>query len=124
MSTNSPEATKKMARPIGVTILAILQIIMGIIFLIGATGSMVILGMMGNLGIGSGGVLSSMASAISALLIILAIVEFVIAYGFLQPVKSARLLGLIFAVIDLIVGILALPGGIITILIGAVILST
>jgi len=111
------ELTEK-KRLTGVTVLAILNIIIGIadmtnIAPIVGTGSMI-------------GVfwldLEAIAQLIEIVLVLQGIVLFTLAYGFLGGKSWAWTLGLIFGIWDIIMGLILLPAGIIRIIYGAIII--
>jgi hypothetical protein len=110
-------------RPVGVTILAILEIIVGLVSFFGGLGAVILGGVLGGLIGGTGGVAALIGGVvIGGILVIIGLVSFVIAYGFWKGSGWAWILGLIFAVIGLIMGLISLPSGIITILMEALIL--
>lgn len=107
-------------RPTGVTIIAILNIISGIIMLIGglglaaigsilpamttvdpnAGGQMALAGLLGVGGIAVGGIL-----------IILGIISFIVAWGLLKGKSWAWIVTVILSVISIVIGIISLVGG-------------
>lgn len=115
-------------RPTGVTILAILEIIGGIISLIGGLAIIILFaavgGMMGRVPEAAlfAAFFGAFGAVIGGLLIVISIVCFIIAYGFLKGRGWAWVLGLIFAIIGIISGIISLPTGIISIIINGLII--
>jgi hypothetical protein len=113
-------STTTRSRPIGVTIIAILNIISGIIMLLGgiglaaigsvlptmtavdpnAGGQMALVGVLGGGGI-----------AIGAVLIILGIISFIVAWGLLKGSGWAWTITIILSIISIIMGILSLVAG-------------
>ncbi len=110
-----------MERPTGVTILAILEIIAGILMFLGAAGMMV-LASMGSAVPMAGIVFGVFAVIMALVLVILGIIAFILAYGLWNGKGWAWWLAIIFSVISIIVNILSLPGGIIGIIIAVIIL--
>lgn len=112
-----------MQRPMGVTILAILAIIGGVISLLGGLALFFISSFVGASGVGTlgGSLVSGIVAAFGAVLIIIALIEFAGAYGFWTGKGWAWWLGIIVAVLDLI-SIINFPTGIISFLIGIVII--
>lgn len=110
----SAQANEK-KRPLGVTVLAILNIIIGLADLIGGLllGGSVFLGWFD---------LGAFAWLIGDIIALQGIVLFLLAYGFMFGKVWAWTLGLIFGIWDIALGIIALPGGIIRIIYGAVII--
>ncbi len=105
-------------RPIGVTILAILEVLGGILLLFGALGMFAI-----GAVINSQDLISQLGTdvpqwfldlspwvfvAIGAVMLIFAIVAFILAWGFLKGKKWAWILGVIFAVLQIISGVFSL----------------
>ncbi|MEM2928510.1 MAG: hypothetical protein QXP60_06065 [Nitrososphaerota archaeon] len=120
---------EKRERPLGVTILAILEAIGGIIYLAGILLIGLFLGMMTGfmpeeipeMGF-FGGFLGMIALVGSIVLLILGLVSFLLAYGLWTGKGWAWTLTLIFSIIGILLGLVSLPVGIITILINVVIL--
>ena len=110
-----------MERPTGVTILAILEIIAGILMFLGAAGMMVLASIGGTVPI-AGIVFGVFATIMALVLVILGIIAFILAYGLWNGKGWAWWLTIIFSVISIIVNILSLPGGIIGIIIAVIIL--
>jgi len=102
-------------RPTGITVLAILNIIIGFadfisIFVIGSLTDMAWLQ------------LGTMSWLIGDILVLQGIVLLVLAYGFLGGKAWAWTLGLIFGVWDFVLGLILLPAGIIRIIYGALVI--
>ena len=113
-------STTSKSRPTGVTIIAVLNIISGIIMLIGgfglaaissvlptmttidpnAGGQMALAGLVGGAGIAVGGIL-----------IILGIISFIVAWGLLKGKGWAWSLTLILSIISIIIGIVSMAAG-------------
>lgn len=115
-------------RPTGVTVLAVLEILGGLLFFgLGAT-LLVVAGFIGIAGLWPvrgmfpafiGGLI---ASFVGGIMVIVGILNFVIAYGYLNGRGWAWTLGLVFAVLGIIIGLISLPGGVIRILLDGLIL--
>ena len=117
------------SRPTGVTILAILEALGGLLFLIGGIFLLLFAGFfLPRMMIPHGAIeflpffFSGFIGGIVLVLLILAALNFLIAYGFWNGRGWAWTLGIIFACLGLIMGLLSLPSGIIQILINALIL--
>jgi hypothetical protein len=105
-------------RPGGITVMAILQVIIGVAFLLAGLGSLLIATITENddaleaLGDGSPVWLADnyqlLFGALGLLLIVLAVVAFALAYGFLRRKGWSWTFGLGFAALD-IVGIMVQP---------------
>ena len=115
-----PVSTTSKTRPTGVTIIAILNIISGIVMLIGgvglaaissilptmttidpnASGQMAVAGLLGAAGVAVGGIL-----------IILGIISFIVAWGLLKGKGWAWSLTMILSIISIIIGIVSLVAG-------------
>jgi hypothetical protein len=113
-------STTAKPRPTGVTIIAILNIISGIIMLIGglglaaigsilpamttfdpnASGQMAVAGLLGVGGVAVGGIL-----------IILGIISFIVAWGLLKGRGWAWTVTVILSVISIVIGIISIVGG-------------
>lgn len=113
-------STTTKPRPTGVTIIAILNIISGIIMLIGglglaaigsilpamttfdpnASGQMAVAGLLGVGGVAVGGIL-----------IILGIISFIVAWGLLKGRGWAWTVTVILSVISIVIGIISIVGG-------------
>jgi hypothetical protein len=116
----TPVSTTTKPRPTGVTIIAILNIISGIIMLIGglglaaigsilpamttfdpnASGQMAVAGLLGVGGVAVGGIL-----------IILGIISFIVAWGLLKGRGWAWTVTVILSVISIVIGIISIVGG-------------
>lgn len=108
-------------RPFGVTVLAILEIIGGLILM--GTG-IIFFGAAGMVGVVpfAGWAFAWMFIAVAIVLVILGLFAFVIAYGLWTGKGWAWTLALVLSIIGIIIGIFSLPGGIITIIINAIII--
>ena len=80
----------KRSRPAGLIVLAILQILAGIIYLIAGLGVGLVTGVLG-------GFFSALGGAIGLVFIALGVTEFVVSWGYLAGKGWARLAGLILA---------------------------
>lgn len=120
---------EKKERPLGVTILAILEAIGGIICFAGILfiGLIVetLTSFAGVTGHGIGIIRSLMgivALIFAIILLIFGLISFLLAYGLWIGKGWAWTLAFIFSIIGILLGLASLPGGIITILINALIL--
>jgi|Deesub1362B_J571_1020462.scaffolds.fasta_scaffold00005_411 hypothetical protein len=113
-------------RPLGVALISIFQILVGLLMILGGIAFIIIgaamspfLGLMGMMGfIGMiGGVILLIVS-----IIILGIITIIIGIGMWNGREWARLITLILSVLGLLVSILALPGGLVGIIINALII--
>jgi len=119
-------------RPIGVTVMGVLQVLaglgsLGLGFMLASTyaflGSLMASGAEGvAFSAGFGGFLVVAGAIIGGILIVIGIANLVIAYGLFKGKSWAWMLCLIFAVISAVFGILTFPVGIITILFNALII--
>lgn len=103
-------------RPLGITILVILEVISGLIWFGSAASLLIAAGaavMIPLIGLLAGGVLV----IISAISIILGLVSFAIAWGFWIGASWSWSLAISLSILGIILGLLTLPAGIITILI-------
>lgn len=98
-----------MARPIGITILAVLELISGIIFLMAA----IAIGAIASMGGPSmfGMMASAIGGFIAAILVILAIFAFIISGALFSGKKWGRTIVIIFSIIDLILNAVSIVGG-------------
>jgi len=117
-------------RPFGVTILAILEVIGGILslaagafmlFAAAAFGMMIPGEMPGGIS-GFVGLMMGLFSVIGIVVITIGLISFIIAYGLWNGRGWAWTLCLIFSIIGIIIGILSLPTGIISLIINILIL--
>ncbi len=120
---------EKRERPLGVTILAILEAIGGIIYLAGILLISFIMEMVTRFmpvaGAGVGivrGFLGIIAIIAAIVLLILGFISFLLAYGLWTGKGWAWTLTFVFSIIGILLGLISLPSGIITILINALIL--
>lgn len=120
-------------RPTGITVLAILAGLLGILLVIGG----IVLGAMASvlsdlietyapqIGVGVidfAGIFTAFLVAIAGVAFILGILYIVVAYGFWTGAGWSRWLAIILLILDIIGGLISLPGGIITIIIAGLIL--
>ncbi len=114
-----------MERPTGVTILAVLEIIAGILMLFGTAG-MLFLATLGGKMPGVGIFFGMFALAMAFIFIVLAVLAFVVAYGLWNGRGWAWWLAIILSAISLITNLGSLvtgnPGGIVGLVIAIVIL--
>jgi len=121
-----PYQAASKVRPTGVTVLAILQVINGVIAIIAGLVFIFmytfISGVVPHEVPQFMGMLSGLFGLIGGLFIFLGVLGFVIAYGYLKGKGWAWTIGLIFAVLGVIGGLISLPSGVITILINGLII--
>jgi hypothetical protein len=107
-------------RPLGVSIIAILNVISGIIMLIGGVGLAAVgsaLPTMTTVNPNAGGqmalvgLLGGGAAAVGAVLIVLGIVSFIVAWGLFKGKGWAWTVTIILSAISVIMGIVSLVGG-------------
>jgi hypothetical protein len=107
-------------RPLGVSIIAILNVISGIIMLIGGVGLAAVgsaLPTMTTVNPNAGGqmalvgLLGGGAAAVGAVLIVLGIVSFIVAWGLFKGKGWAWTVTIILSAISVIMGIISLVGG-------------
>lgn len=117
-------------RPLGVTILAILEVLGGLVFL-GIGALMLIAASLVTAATVSvpyfpfafpAAILAAVLLVYGAVLAILGIFAFVIAYGLWTGKGWAWTLAIILAIIAIIMGLISLPSGIVTILINVIII--
>ncbi len=126
-STYTTPPVQPAGRPTGVTILAILQGIAGLVlflaslafFVIGAAGSAVA----GSLGGGiTGAIVGVVATVVGVVFLIIALISFAVMYAFWTGKSWGWWVGLILAVIQVLLGIISLPTGVVSLAIGIIIL--
>lgn len=99
-------------RPLGITILALLEVISGLMLLLSGVALAALLGVMGAtcsqmLGLGAFGVLGTLVGTVlGSLLIILGLISFLIAWGLWTGRGWAWTLGFVLAIIGLIMALL------------------
>ncbi len=124
-------------RPTGVTVLAVLEILLGLggilVGLILAVMSAFLGSLLGGFGAtGTDGVtfsaglfgdlFAAVGAIIGGIIIVIGLVNFAIAYGLLKGLGWAWILSLIFAILSIVFGILMFPIGIVAIIIDALII--
>jgi hypothetical protein len=110
--------TMKMSRPMGVTILAVLQILVGLGSLLMGAGSVMLLGMVGASATTSAqasGVFGVISGAVGILFTVMAVISFILAWGYLTGRSWARKVGIVFAVLDGLYGLTSLPSGLLSV---------
>ena len=110
----------KPARPTGITILAILELIFGIIILIGGAAVAAVSGsgILSTLGYGY---LSGMAAVAGGVLVVLGLVVLVVGWGMWTGKGWAWLLSVILYVLGILFGIASLASGSLTSIVGLLI---
>jgi hypothetical protein len=115
-----PVSTTTKPRPTGVTIIAILNIISGIIMLLGGIGLAAIGSILPTLTtvdpnaggqMALAGLLGVGGVAIGGILIILGIISFIVAWGLLKGKSWAWTVTVVLSVISIVMGIISLVGG-------------
>ncbi len=104
-------------RPTGVTILAILEIIGGIFSLLAAAALFALGALVGEAGMemgealpGIGFLAGTLAALLGGVFIITGLVAFLLAYGFWTGKGWAWILGIIFSIIGIVLGVVSLIG--------------
>ena len=130
-ATSVPHASKPYEtvaqRPAGITIIAILEVLGGLVFLGLGTLMILIAGILGtaiqptNFPV-LGGIIGIVLGILGGILILISIANFIIAYGYWNGRNWAWSIGIAFAVLGIIFGLIALPGGIIRILLDLLII--
>lgn len=109
-------------RPTGVTIIAVLEALGGIIMLLAGLGMVALGGFMALPGGMMPGVLGMMAGFLGFAFAIIGILSLIFAWGLWTGQGWAWTLTLIFAVIGILFGLFSLPGSILQIIIQAIII--
>lgn len=118
----TPQA-QPIIRPTGVTILAILEALGGLLLLFGAAALFALSALSGSTsGTSAGGLIGVFGAALGAFLVILALISFAVAYSFWTGKPWGWWLGLILSVLQIISGLITFPVGVLNILIGIIIL--
>ena len=92
-------------RPTGVTILAVLEAIGGLVWLLAGVGMMMVGALMPLFGVGLPMFLGAIAGLVSVVFLIFSIIAFVLAYGLFTGKGWAWLWSLVFAVIGIILAL-------------------
>ena len=113
-------------RPTGVTILAVLEALGGLVWLLAGAGIMMVGALMPIFGVGLAMVFGAIAGLMGLVFMIFGIIAFVLAYGLFTGKEWAWLWSLIFAVIGIILALFeamsSLGSGILPIIIYLVII--
>ena len=123
-------------RPTGVTVLAVLEVLLGLgslgvgfilavmsAFLGSLLGSVEVSGNGTTISAGLfGGLFAAVGAIIGGIIIVIGLANFAIAYGLLKGLGWAWILSLIFAIISIIFGILMFPIGLVAIIFDALII--
>ena len=116
----TPVSTTTKPRPTGVTIIAILNIISGIIMLIGGVGLAAVGSILPTLTtvdpnaggqMAVAGLLGVGGAAVGGILIILGIISFIVAWGLLKGKSWAWTVTVVLSVISIVIGIISIVGG-------------
>ncbi len=127
--------TTRPARPIGITVLSILAGILGVIMVMGGVlvaalanvitefieANASTLGL-ASMGIDLGAFFSAALMAVAAIALIFGALHLVVAYGFWTGAGWSRWLAIVLSILGILGGIIALPGGIVSIVIYGVII--
>ncbi|MDT7878163.1 MAG: hypothetical protein RQ862_06365 [Candidatus Caldarchaeales archaeon] len=104
-------------RPTGVTILAVLEIIGGIFSLLAAAAFFALGALVGEAGMGMveelpgiGFLAGALAALLGGVFIIAGLVAFLLAYGFWTGRGWAWILGIIFSIVGIVLGVVSLLG--------------
>ncbi len=116
-------------RATGVTILAVLEILEGLIGVLAGIGLMALGALAGSM-IGGlsilGDIVGALAGVIGAVLLVFGLISFLLAYGLLKGLGWAWTVSLVFAMLGLIFGILQMLGspgsGVLQVVISAIII--
>lgn len=127
-------ATKPM-RPIGITVLSILAGILGILMVMGGVLVAALAGVirelveanastfgLASMGIDFGAFFTAALMAVAAIALIFGALYLVVAYGFWMGAGWSRWLAIVLSILGIIGGVIALPGGIVPIVIYGVII--
>lgn len=126
-SMSSPQAFSTMdqmrsGRPTGITILAILEGLGGLLLLFGAL-AIFALSAVGYASSGTGGFLvGAVGGAIAVFLVLLALITFAVAYSFWTGKPWGWWLGIILSGLQIISGLITFPAGILNVALGVIIL--
>jgi len=107
------------ARPLGITILAILEALVAIVFMIAGFGALAVGGLMGVVGLG--GFASLLSYGVGGVLIVIGVLSLIVAWGLWSGLRWAWYVSLALAVLSILIGILLLPGSLLWLTIEAVI---
>lgn len=107
------------ARPLGITILAILEALVAIVFMIAGFGALAVGGLMGVVGLG--GLASLLSYGVGGVLIVIGVLSLIVAWGLWSGLRWAWYVSLALAVLSILIGILLLPGSLLWLTIEAVI---
>jgi hypothetical protein len=122
-----PHSIRIGRRPPGVTVLALLEVLSGIVFF--GLGFIILI-IANILGTGVqppdfpilGGIVGVIVGLFGGVMVILALMNFIIAYGYWNGLSWSWTLGLIFAVLGILLGLITLPGGLLRVILDAVII--
>jgi hypothetical protein len=110
-------------RPKGVTALAVLQILLGLGALLMGAGSVMLMGMAGAYAptapLEASGMLGALSGVMGIIFLLVAVISFVVAWGYLAGKPWARIVGIVFAALDGLYGLTSMPGGLLTVVIAA-----
>lgn len=110
---------QKPSRPTGVTILAVLEFIVGIFALLGGTGALVGSAFAGVFGYGA---LTGLLAALGVFLLLTGILALIVGWGMWTGKGWAWAVGLVLAAIGIVSSLVSLPGSIISIVIDLLII--
>src|SRR3989442_584107 len=112
---------QKSPRPIAVTIIAILAILVGAVGLIGGIAIATFSSLFAGIGFGVGGLLATLGFIIAGVVIFFGLIWLLTGWGFLNGKGWARTLGLIFSILSLLGTIVVAASGSIGGIVGVVI---
>jgi hypothetical protein len=104
-------------RPGGITILAILEVLGGLVFLV---LGIIVLAVAGFLPFPVW--LGGLIGVIGGVVIIIGIINFVVAYGYWNGSGWAWTVGMAFAILGIVIGLITLPGGILRIVLDGLVI--
>ena len=113
---------QKSPRPIGVTIIAVLAILAGVVGLIGGMAIATFSSLFASIGFGVGGLLATLGFVIAGVVIFFGFIWILTGWGFLNGKSWARTLGMIFSILSLLGTIVVAASGSIGGIVGVVIL--
>src|SRR6267143_5934595 len=113
---------QKSPRPIGVTIIAVLAILAGVVGLIGGMAIATFSSLFASIGFGVGGLLATLGFVIAGVVIFFGFIWILTGWGFLNGKSWARTLGMIFSILSLLGTLVVAASGSIGAIVGIVIL--
>ena len=126
--TTSYQPRGSVGRPAGITMLSILEALGGFVFLLVGLLMLAVAGLVGRpdfifqLRPMLHGLIAGFIGIMGAIIIIIGLIDFAIAYGYWSGKGWAWTLGMISAVLGILLGLIALPGGIFRIMISCLVI--